>query len=347
MPATEVYVSHAWGGESDEILKKVVNRLEKEKIKVIYDHKDLKYRGKISTFMEELGKSKAVIIIVSNKYLHSEYCMFELLQIYKNNQFLHRIFPIVLDEVTIAKSTDRLELVKYWESQSKELENKIRELDSLSYIEGITEDLDLYKNIRNQIAKLTNILRDINTLNIRLHSEENFASLVQQIKEALSKKMDTPAENQLEWRQKVRRRSILTYILAAAVVIAVASFAFLRPNPAVADNEIRTQLKSWDGSWNQELQGAGGTIKGKLNFKVNDLLITGVSTNIYPDKTKTSNELFDIQLDAKNHKIKGKWRSKDIKNQEGTFELTIGDKSFHGFYTLGNGGEEYFWNGKK
>ena len=181
-----IYISHAWGGESEEITQKIMEKFSKEGIEITLDKNDLGYRQSINEFMLSLGAADAIIIVVSNKYLHSEYCMFELLQIYKNKNILDRIFPVVLDEVQIAKSTDRLDLVKYWETQTNELENKIRELDSISNIEGITDDLNLYKSIRNNIAHLTAILKDINTLNITLHKDSDFDSLFK----AVSRKVD-------------------------------------------------------------------------------------------------------------------------------------------------------------
>ena len=201
----EVYISHAWGGESDVLLEQIVKALQKEKIQLVYDHKDLQYRGSINDFMQELGKAKAVVLIISNKYLRSEYCMFELLQIYENQQFLHRIFPVVLDEVQISKSTDRLELIQYWEDQQSKLESKVRELRSLANIQGITDDLNLYGDIRKNIAKFTHILKDINTLNTSTHYEENFKSLVEQVQSALASN-DTPKMTPLQWREKVEKK---------------------------------------------------------------------------------------------------------------------------------------------
>lgn len=148
-----IYISHAWGGKSEEVVHEILNKFQKEGLEITFDKKDLGYRESITRFMEKLGEADAIIMVISNKYLHSEYCMFELLQIYDNKNILDRIFPIVLDEVNIAKSTDRLELVKYWEDQSNNLEIKMRELQSLSNIEGIGEDLNLYYNIRSKIAK--------------------------------------------------------------------------------------------------------------------------------------------------------------------------------------------------
>ena len=193
-----IYISHAWGGESEEITQKIMKRFQDEGIKITLDKNDLGYRESINDFMLNLGAADAIIIVVSNKYLHSEYCMFELLQIYKNKNILDRIFPVVLDEVNIAKSTDRLDLVKYWETQSNELENKIRDLDSISNIEGITDDLNLYKSIRNNIAHLTAILKDINTLNITLHKESDFEALFNAVSKKVQQNQDEAMADAIE-----------------------------------------------------------------------------------------------------------------------------------------------------
>lgn len=186
MSDRQIYISHAWGGESEEIVQEIYKRCRKARLNIIMDRKDLGYRESISSFMQNLGRADAIILVVSNKYLHSEYCMFELLQIYENKNIINRIFPVVLDEVSIAKSTERLELVKYWENETEDLEAKIRELKNLSYIEGITDDLNLYQKIRNNIANLTKILKDINTLNIRLHKDNDYNQLISAIEKYIS-----------------------------------------------------------------------------------------------------------------------------------------------------------------
>ncbi|MBK9106432.1 MAG: toll/interleukin-1 receptor domain-containing protein [Saprospiraceae bacterium] len=193
---TSIFISHAWGGASDEILSQLTKRLEAEDITFILDKRDLGYRQSIRDFMVQLGEADMVIIILSNKYLKSEYCMFELLEIHKNENLSERIFPIVLDEVKISSSSDRLEFVKYWENQLIDLQNKVKELNSLSYIEGITDDLNLYAEIRNNIARLTGILRDINTLNIKLHQDSDYHDLVEAIK------------NKIEGNKKDKHRAI-------------------------------------------------------------------------------------------------------------------------------------------
>lgn len=186
MDSHSIYISHAWGGESEKIVREICHYCEKAGLRVTLDKHDLGYRESITAFMQNLGKAEAIILVISQKYLHSEYCMYELLQIYENKDIHRRIFPVVMDEVSIAKSWERLELVRFWEQETETLESKIRELKNLSYIEGITEDLNLYQKIRNNIARLTKILKDINALNISLHQETDYQHLVDSIQKHLN-----------------------------------------------------------------------------------------------------------------------------------------------------------------
>ena len=178
-----IYVSYAWNSESETIVNSIENEFLKRGLQIIRDKNDLGYKGRIKEFMEQIGKGKYVILVISNKYLRSESCMFELLQIFKNKDFYERIFPVVLEEVKISKAADRLELIKHWEDETDNLEEKIRALNELSNLKGVTEDLDLYTEIRNNVAWLTNILKDINTLSVNFHINDDFEQLYELIKQ--------------------------------------------------------------------------------------------------------------------------------------------------------------------
>ncbi|GGW37092.1 toll/interleukin-1 receptor domain-containing protein [Arenibacter certesii] len=189
-----IYISYAWGSESEAIAEAVEKEFQKRGLRIIRDKNDLGYKGRIKDFMEQIGRGKYVILIISNKYLRSENCMFELLQIFENRDFYERIFPVVLDEVKIAKAVDRLDLLKYWENETENLNNKIKELKELSNIQGVTDDLNLYTAIRGNIARLTHILKDINTLNTDRHIKSDFKQLYELVE--VKVKSDVHDENQ-------------------------------------------------------------------------------------------------------------------------------------------------------
>ncbi len=223
-----IYISYAWGSASEAIAESIEEEFRKRGLHIIRDKNDLGYKGKIKDFMEQIGRGKYVILIISNKYLHSENCMFELLQIFRNEDFYERIFPVVLDEVRIAKATDRLELMKYWENEAANLDKKIRELKELSNIQGVTDDLNLYTEIRNNMARLTNILKDINTLNTDRHIKSDFQQLFSLIQSKV--RADSGGKT---------RKKVIKYIALAIVII-----LFLAGIFKVVDYGIHLQDKS-------------------------------------------------------------------------------------------------------
>lgn len=180
----EVFISYAWGGKSEEMANQLENRLQKANISLIRDKNHLGFKGRIKAFMERIGRGKCVVLVISEKYLKSENCMFELLQIAKHEQFYERIFPIVLDDARIYKPKDRIQYVQYWEQEIQELDQQIRSVSS-AHLEGFREDIDLYNEIRQYLPRLTHILKDMNTLTVQIHSESGFAELIQAIAQKL------------------------------------------------------------------------------------------------------------------------------------------------------------------
>ena len=110
--------------------------------------------------------------------------MFELLQIFKNGQFRDRIFPIVLPDAKIYDPIDRIEYVEYWEGKIKKLDEAIKRV-SAANLQGFTEDINLYTEIRNNLPQLTNILKDINALTIKIHSESEFSAMIEAVEKKL------------------------------------------------------------------------------------------------------------------------------------------------------------------
>lgn len=74
----EVYISYAWGGESEIIVTEICQQLQNNKVKYYIDKKDIAYKDSIREFEERLGAGDYVILVVSDKFLKSKDCMYEL-----------------------------------------------------------------------------------------------------------------------------------------------------------------------------------------------------------------------------------------------------------------------------
>ena len=186
MPEYEqaVFISYAWGNEREEVVNQADQALQNRGIKIIRDKRELGYKGSINAFMERIGRGDCVILVISDKYLRSPNCMYELVEIAENKHFQDRVFPIVLQDADIYNPVRRIQYIKHWEEKRAELAEAIKTLDPAN-LHGIREEMDLYDRIRDKISGLTSILKDMNTLTPDMHSESDFAELYDAIEKRL------------------------------------------------------------------------------------------------------------------------------------------------------------------
>lgn len=180
-----VFISYAWGGESEEIVNQLDQALQQRGLNIIRDKRNLGYKGSISAFMERIGQGNCVIVVISDKYLRSRNCMFELVEIAEGKQFHDRIFPIVLSNAEIYDPVRRLEYVKHWEVKLAELDKAMREVGQAN-LQGIREDIDQYSRIRDKVSGLTSILKDMNTLTPNMHRDSDFSEIYTGIEQRMA-----------------------------------------------------------------------------------------------------------------------------------------------------------------
>jgi internalin A len=181
-----IFISYAWGGESENIANQVDNAFSEKGVTIIWDKREMGFKDRIKNFMERIGRGRCIIVIIGEQYLKSENCMFELVQMAKYQSFADRIFPIVLDDARIYKPVERLQYVRYWEQEFQKLDNELKTVSSV-HLEGFREDIDLYAEIRQYLPNLTNLLRDMNSLTTKIHKESGFEALFEAIEQKLSR----------------------------------------------------------------------------------------------------------------------------------------------------------------
>src|SRR5262245_11597115 len=185
-----VFISYAWGEETQEreaIVNQLDQSLQKRGLKIIRDKRDLGYKGMIRQFMERIGEGSSVIVVLSDKYLRSKNCMYELVEIAENKDFINRVFPIVLSDAKIYDAIDRINYKKYWKQKKEDLNKEILSLGDVSNITEIAEELDDYDRIRDEYDKLTTTLKNRNSLSPDILRESD----CQQLYDALVERMGT------------------------------------------------------------------------------------------------------------------------------------------------------------
>lgn len=188
-----VFISYAWGGESERIVNELDADLQAKGILVVRDKRDLAFKGMIRDFMRQFGRGHAVIVVISDKYLKSPNCMFELVEIARNKDLYDRVFPIVLGDADIYDPVNRIKYIKHWENKIKELDEAMKSV-SAANLQGMREELDSYDEIRDNVSNLTFFLKDMNTLTAEIQESSNFASLISELEKRLATaEAETPA----------------------------------------------------------------------------------------------------------------------------------------------------------
>ncbi|MEM9272732.1 MAG: TIR domain-containing protein [Cyanobacteria bacterium P01_F01_bin.143] len=183
----EIFISYSWEEESRKIADKLDQAFQARGITIIRDIRDLGYKDSIKEFITSMGigRRKCVIVIISKKYLQSENCMFELLQISRNEQFYDRIFPIVLDDAKIYRTVDRIKYIQFWETKILELDEAMKTVSSANLL-GFREEIDIYSEIKNYLPQLSNILKDMNTVSAKIDTELGIEELTRIIEHKLA-----------------------------------------------------------------------------------------------------------------------------------------------------------------
>lgn len=171
-----VFISYAWGDEREVIVNEIDESLQKRGLKIIRDKRDLGYKGSIKAFMERIGQGRCIVVVISDKYLRSPNCMFELIEIAENRQFRDRVFPVVLSDAEIYDPIKRISYIQFWELKREELATALRSVDPAN-LQGLREEIDLYDRIRDKVSGLTSILKDMNTLTPDMHRDSSFSQL--------------------------------------------------------------------------------------------------------------------------------------------------------------------------
>jgi GTPase SAR1 family protein len=218
MKKEEVCISYSWapktkdGKNYEKIIASIEKSLKKD-FKVIIDKKDVEYKGNIKEFEKRLGRSEKVVLLISDKYLKSKHCMFEILQIQENGKVYDRIFPVVLDDALIHDSTQAADYIKYWENEEEKLNVTLKSLKSQANTSTIRQDLDNCAKYRAMFDDFRGLLSNMNTLNPAIHKETNFKELVNALKGSKPhKKKDSKQqrdfENRISLTNKLFEKSI-------------------------------------------------------------------------------------------------------------------------------------------
>lgn len=172
----KIYISYSHNGDGKAIAEAIDQSFQARGVEIQRDVNHVKYGDSISKFMDEMGEAAHIIAVLDKHYFQSRFCMYELMSIYKNEQFRKRIFPVVLPDAGIYDPLQRIKYLKHWEDKIKELDEAMRTV-SLAHQKGIREELDIYDEVRRFSSEIATVLNDMNAQSLEAHQANNFQTI--------------------------------------------------------------------------------------------------------------------------------------------------------------------------
>jgi internalin A len=192
----EVFISYAWGDETPagQIRAKVVDglasALEKDGFLPVRDRNEIRPGDRISAFIRRLTRSDLVVAVISDKYLRSPYCMYEIYALWQRSQatadgMIERLVPIVLPDVKIGSVRERLPYLEYWTEQAESLETLIRNPKIRPSSES-WEEVRLVREFAHHMDDILFFLQDVlMPRKLEVHFEDGF----QAVRDALRRRV--------------------------------------------------------------------------------------------------------------------------------------------------------------
>jgi len=136
-------------------------------IEIIRDEKHLGYTEKIDHFMNQIKDADYAFVLITDSYLKSKYCLYELLELKKTENYLSKMLPIITDEKEIFENQARQHYYDYWVGEFESAKSQL----SKSPSSGELKDLNLLTEITDNIKQFID-----NWISMRLLSFDDLKS---------------------------------------------------------------------------------------------------------------------------------------------------------------------------
>ncbi|MCK5538653.1 MAG: toll/interleukin-1 receptor domain-containing protein [Bacteroidales bacterium] len=182
----KIYVSYAWTDENEQgesreqIVDEIQNTIEQSGYKLIRDKKDLSYGQSIEKFMQELGQGDFIVVVLSDKYLKSEYCMGEVLELMRSPDYLKKVLPVILPDANIFDRKARKKYLKYWIDEYNDIIEDIKDFGD-NVPKSYFDDRDFLEKLKRIIDEFARSIANINSLNPKLLRENNYKDIINYI----------------------------------------------------------------------------------------------------------------------------------------------------------------------
>jgi hypothetical protein len=170
--APKVFVSYCHADMTK--VRKIEEDLGSAGVELVCDERALGYTDDLESYMKKIRATNYALILVSDSFLRSTNCMFEVHEFLKDETHQDRVLPVILNTyiddgverkgAQIYTTDGAAEYVSYWQNREAVLREQLKGLD-ISNLAHFARELSLIQSITKTVADFIFLLRRIKHVN--------------------------------------------------------------------------------------------------------------------------------------------------------------------------------------
>jgi tetratricopeptide (TPR) repeat protein len=171
----EIYVSYAWGEDSteegrkrEEIVDRLCEAVRASEREIGRDRERMRGGDSIERFAQEISKAKCIIAVISEKSLHSDFCMaHELFRAYRRcdyqrQEFQEKVIAMVMDDAKplLRDELALVELAEHWKQKLEKLYEGLQSIDPHRRNHDLWVFVDLMEDMVPRLPGMLKALAD-------------------------------------------------------------------------------------------------------------------------------------------------------------------------------------------
>jgi len=165
--------------------KEIADRVDKffisKNIRLTRDVRDAPAYSSLKKFMDTIRDHDYVILLISDVYLKSINCMYEVIQFIQEKKYIEKTFPIIIDkQADIFNKVKHIDYISFWQNRYKRFRNKINKLENTGTAQSHVE-LDKIDRIQSNIGEFLNKIADLKCFPLDELESTNYKAILDKI----------------------------------------------------------------------------------------------------------------------------------------------------------------------
>lgn len=174
MRIKKIFLSYCHNESSlADIIENKIKEIAKSKIEVSRDSRKLQYKDSLDEYMRSIKEHDFVISIVSDGYLRSLPCMYEITELMRDRNYYNKLLFVIISDNDIKfyenkdiqikadiYSHNRFDYIKYWEDEKSKIDRKVLEIKNPALMLELAEESRRIGIISLHVGEFISKLKD-------------------------------------------------------------------------------------------------------------------------------------------------------------------------------------------